>query len=94
MMLAAIRADIHNTAGKAFNQHFTPQDFMGATADLENRIAALVKKGYSPSAAVAMATSKQTAEQRMHLVDKALTGAGKRKAKGKGKRWPTKSLAQ
>jgi hypothetical protein len=70
--VAAIRADIHNTSARQFTKFFEPADFMpGAKASLEDQIAALVKQGYTPSQAAAIATSKQSNQQKLHIVERA-----------------------
>ena len=76
-MLAALRADLHNTSARQFERHFDPADFMPGSQEpsLEARIHALVEEGYTPSEAAAMATSSQTREHRLYLVDSAIKGA-------------------
>lgn len=85
-LVAAIRADLHNTSARQFEQHFKPKDFMpGAEEEVEEKVAALVAQGYNPAAAAAIVMSKQTNEQKIHLIN-GLKGSkakpGKRIKKG------------
>lgn len=87
-MVAALRADLHNTAGKSFNRTFEKTDFIhGASSDgsLEARIHSLIAQGYAPAAAAAMASSTQTKEQRIHLIQSTMQAAEARKTKPRRK---------
>lgn len=91
-MVAAIRSDMHNTSGR-FNQAFKPADFMpGAKSSIEDRAKELMALGYAPAAAVAIASSKQTREQNLHVLKSAVSGTEGKKRKA-GKRSVLKNLA-
>ncbi len=87
-MVAAIRADIHNTAGKSFKEHFDAQRFMpgGKDDSIEARARELMAQGVAPAAAVAMASSKQSKESQIHIVKSAMAAADARAKKGKRSR--------
>lgn len=76
-IMAALRADLHNTAGKTFKHNFKPQDFMpGASPDSIEATARLyIEMGYTPSEAAAMATSSQTKEHNLYIVDSVMRSA-------------------
>jgi hypothetical protein len=82
-MLAAIRADIHNTAGKSFEHQFRAEDFMpGAkSASIEDRVHELIKQGYTPAEAAAMATSKQSREEKQNIIQTITDKANRLKRK-------------
>lgn len=69
-LVAAVRADLHNTSARDFGRQFEAAEFMpGAMLAIEERIAELIAQGYNPAAAAAIATSKTTKEQQIHAVD-------------------------
>jgi hypothetical protein len=87
LMLAAIRSDMHNTAGRMFNQTYKPSDFMpGAKSSIEDRARELMDQGYAPAAAVAIASSKQSREQNLKILTGALEAAERKSKKPGGKR--------
>jgi hypothetical protein len=86
-MVAAVRADLYNVAGKSFERRFEVADFMpGATDSVEARARELIEMGYTPSEAAAMATSKQTREHKLHVLDSALSAAHRAKQKNTSRR--------
>ncbi len=83
-LIAGLRADIHNTAGKSFKDHFQPADFMpNAKPSIEDRVAEFKAMGYAPAAAVAMAHSSQDPSKRLHILDSKLEAAHEKKQKKK-----------
>ena len=81
-LFAAIRADLHNTSSRQYEKFYEPGDFMpGVAADLEARVEELIAQGIPPATAAAMATSKQTKEQKIHLIN-GLQHGKKRTANG------------
>lgn len=84
-LLSVLRADLHNTSSRDFKKVFTYEDFMPEAVDhtLEYRIAQLVEKGYTPSQAAAMATSKKSKEHNLYLIDKKLDAASRQAKKPK-----------
>lgn len=87
-MLSALRADLHNTAGKSFIEWFKATDFMpGAkpSTSIEDRARELMEQGYDPAAAVAMASSTQTKEHGLHIVESELRKAEAKKRKEQSK---------
>ncbi len=80
-LVAALRADLHNTSAREFSKHFKLADFMPEAKDegLEARVQELIKMGYPPAAACAIATRKQSKEHQLHLIN-AVTGAAAAKA--------------
>jgi hypothetical protein len=79
---------LHNTSSREFKKHFKPADFMpGAdNSDIETRVHELIKLGYNPAAACAIATSRQSKEQQLFLVNKATGSAGVKAAATAGRR--------
>lgn len=71
-LLATLRADLHNTSAREFNRVFEAADFLpGASTAIEQRVAELVEQGYTPSQAAAIATSRQSRDRQIHLIDRA-----------------------
>ena len=78
--ISALRADMYNTSAKGYQRTFEAADFMGGPqTGLEERIAQLVADGYTPSEAAALATSRQTNEHKLFVIDQAISGARGRK---------------
>ena len=85
-MIAALRADIHNTAGKSFERHMEPGEFMpGYAISVEERAKELMAQGMSPAAAVAVACRKGTAESNIRKVEGAIRGSHRKNRRTKGK---------
>ena len=80
-LLAVLRADIYNTAGKTYDRTFEPKDFLPEAKDqsLEARAKELIAKGYSPSEALAMASMKNTKEHNLYVLDAAQRAAARQK---------------
>jgi hypothetical protein len=73
---------MYNTSSKGYQRTFEAADFMGGPqAGLEERIAQLVADGYTASEAAAAATSRQTGEHKLYVIDQAISGAHNRKGK-------------
>jgi hypothetical protein len=86
-LICALRADLYNTSARQFKHTFQPADFYPENnAPIERAIEHFVRMGYTPSEAAAMATSKQTKEHNLFVLDSALREAQARKAKGKNRR--------
>ena len=82
-LVAAMRADLFNTSAKGYDRTFEARDFLpGASSGVENRIAQLIAEGYTPSEAAAIATSKQTREHKLYVIDGAMRQAHQTKLKG------------
>jgi hypothetical protein len=63
-----------------------PADFMpGASLELEAKIEELIAQGYPAAAAAAMATSKQSKEQQIHLISGLQHGKKQAKPGGRGR---------
>lgn len=88
-LVAALRADLHNTSARQFKRTFEPADFLEATIDaVEDRAAELVAAGMNPAAAAAIASSRQTKEEQIGAIN-SIKGSGPskgRKGKPAGKR--------
>lgn len=70
LMLAAVRADLHNTSARIFDRTFEPADFMpGAEAALEAKVAKLVEDGFSLPQAVAIATSRRSKRDNIRQIN-------------------------
>jgi len=81
--VAALRSDLYHTAGKSFNDPPAPADFMsGHLPGVEERAQQLIEMGYSPSEAVALASSRQSSEHKLFVIDQAckMAHAKKRRA--------------
>lgn len=74
LLQAPIRADLHNTSARDFKRTFKPADFLPDSKDesLEARAKQLIAQGYSPSQAVAIASSKQTKDRQVVMIDSVL----------------------
>jgi hypothetical protein len=82
MHVAALRSDLYQTAGKSYKDPPTPQDFLGGRiSGIEERAQQLMEMGYSPSEAVALASSKQTGEHKLFVIDQACKLAHNKKLK-------------
>lgn len=80
-MVAALRSDIYNTAGKSFDRHFEADDFLGEKVEgLEDRINALVAQGWDPAQAAAIASSKRSKSDNLRRIDMFVAGKKKRRA--------------
>jgi len=86
-MVATIQAELYNTAGKNFDRFFKGADFMPGAEDqsIEARAQKLMDQGYEPAAAVAIASSTQSKEHGLHIVESELRMADAKKEKLKGK---------
>lgn len=75
--IAAIRSDLYNTAGKAYKDDFTVDQFLGESVEsgVDARARQLMAMGYAPAAAAAIASSKQSDTQKIHMIDSALRAA-------------------
>jgi hypothetical protein len=83
VMLAALRADLHNTSARDFQRRFDIEDFMSSrVAGIEQRAQQLIEQGYTPSEAAALASSRQTSEHKLHLVRQAGDAAHAAKQRG------------
>lgn len=84
---AAIRADIHNCAGKKFEHHFESKDFLpGGKVSIEERAKEFIAMGYPPHTAVAMASMRRERGDNLRVLDGTLRSAHAAKVKGKGRR--------
>lgn len=84
-LVAALRADIHNAAGKSFEHHFEAGDFMPGAEDksVEARAKKLIDAGVPPAKAVAIASSKRSREDNLQILTSTLRMAHENKGKGK-----------
>jgi len=81
-LVAALRADIHNTSARDFKRHFEASDFLPEAPpdqSVEARARAYIEMGYTPSQAAAMATSTQTREHKLYILNQTARAAQKRK---------------
>lgn len=70
LLLATLRADLHNTSARQFDRVFDPEDFIpGHEAKIEARVAELVAAGYNPAAAAAIATSRKSKEHNLFIIN-------------------------
>ena len=86
-LIAALRADLHNISGR-YQRTFQAADFMadkpgGAHADIEARAQELIAQGVPPAAAAAMASSTQTKEHNLYVLDSVGRAAAAAKKKNR-----------